>query len=96
MPGGFGTMDEFYEVLTLVQTRTITQFPVVLYGKSYFKTLIDNINFMAEQGTISPEDMNLVLLTDDVDEAIDHIRKYITTNYKIKKRVPLWWLFEKR
>ena len=96
MPGGFGTMDEFYEILTLIQTKMVTQFPVVLYGKSYFKSLMENINFMAEQGTISPEDMNLVLLTDDVDEAIDHIQKYIISNYKIKKRVPLWWLFEKR
>lgn len=96
MPGGFGTMDEFYEILTLIQTRTVTQFPVVLYGKSYFKTLMDNINFMAEQGTISREDMNLVLLTDDIEEAIGHIQKYITTNYKVKKRVPFWWLLEKR
>lgn len=96
MPGGFGTMDEFFEILTLIQTRTVTQFPVVLYGKSYFKTLMDNINFMAAEGTISPEDMNLVLLTDDIDEATAHIQKYITTNYKVKKRKPFWWLLEKR
>lgn len=96
MPGGFGTMDEFYEILTLIQTRTVTQFPIVLYGKNYYKSLIDNINFMAEEGTISAEDMNLVLLTDDIDEAIAHIKKYITDNYKIIKRVPYSWLFERR
>ncbi len=96
MPGGFGTMDEFYEILTLIQTGTLTQFPIVLYGKNYYKPLMDNINFMAEQGTISPEDMNLVLLTDDIDEAIAHIKKYITDNYKIVSRVPYSWLFEKR
>jgi uncharacterized protein (TIGR00730 family) len=96
MPGGFGTMDEFYETLTLVQTKMITRFPIVLFGKSYYQPLIDYMNFMATQKTISAEDLNLVLLTDSVDEAMEHIGKYITTNYKVKPRKRLWWLFEKR
>ncbi|ULT43664.1 hypothetical protein KRR40_09755 [Niabella defluvii] len=54
------------------------------------------IEDMAEKGTISPEDLDLVLLTDDIDEAMDHISKYITTNYKIKRRRRLPWLFEKK
>ncbi len=57
---------------------------------------MDYLHFMAEQQTISPEDLNLVLLTDSADEAMEHIRKYITSNYKIKPRKPKWWLFEKR
>ena len=96
MPGGFGTMDEFYETLTLIQTKSITQFPIVLFGKKYYQPLIENIQFMAAEKTISQEDLNLVLLTDDIDEAIEHISKYITVNYKVKKRKPSWWLFEKR
>jgi len=96
MPGGFGTMDEFFETLTLIQTKTISQFPMVLFGKSFYQPLMDYMNFMAEQKTISPEDMNLVLITDSAEEAMNHIRKYITTNYKIKPRRRLWWLFEKR
>ncbi|HEY6976846.1 MAG TPA: TIGR00730 family Rossman fold protein [Chitinophagaceae bacterium] len=96
MPGGFGTMDEFYEIITLIQTKTVTQFPVVLYGKNYYKPLIDNIRFMAEQGTISEDDMKLVLLTDDIDEAMEHITKYISTNYKIKPLKGMRLLFEKR
>ena len=96
MPGGFGTMDEFYEILTLVQTKTVTQFPIVLFGTDYFKTLVDQITFMIQEQTISPEDMNLVLVTDDVDEAMNHITKYIQSNYTIRKRNPLWWLLEKR
>lgn len=96
MPGGFGTMDEFFETLTLVQTKTITEFPIVLFGKKYYKELMDLIKAMAEQGTISPADMNLVLLTDDVDEAMNHIKTYITTNYTIKPWKPKWWLLEKR
>lgn len=96
MPGGFGTMDEFFETLTLVQTKTITQFPIVLFGKEFFEPLLDNIEWMAKQGTISKEDMNLVLVTDSADEAMDHIRSYIDTNYKIRRRKRLRWLFEKR
>jgi len=96
MPGGVGTMDEFFETLTLVQTKSITQFPIVLFGVSFYQPLIDYLNFMVEQKTISPDDLKLVLLTDSVPEAMDHIRKYITTNYKIKPRTKLWWLFEKR
>jgi uncharacterized protein (TIGR00730 family) len=96
MPGGFGTMDEFFETLTLVQTKTITQFPIVLFGKEYYRELLDTISDMAEKGTIAKEDMDLVLVTDDIDEAMAHIHNYITTNYKIKPRKRLWWLFEKR
>jgi hypothetical protein len=96
MPGGFGTMDELFETLTLIQTKTITKFPIVLFGKEYFQPLIENIEWWAQQGTISKEDMNLVLLTDDMDEAMTHIRHYITTNYKLKPRKRFWWLFEKR
>jgi len=51
---------------------------------------------MAQKGTISKEDMDLVLFTDDVGEAMDHITKYIRTNYKIKPRRRLWWLIEKK
>lgn len=96
MPGGFGTMDEFFETLTLVQTKTITGFPIVLFGKEYYQQLMEAIEDMAKRGTIAREDMSLVLLTDNEDEAIDHIRNYITTNYKIRPRKRLRWLFEKR
>lgn len=96
MPGGFGTMDEFFETLTLVQTKTITGFPLVLFGKEFYKELWEAMQDMSHKGTISKEDMDLVLLTDDVREAMDHIVKYIKTNYKIKPRTRFWWLFEKR
>lgn len=89
-------MDEFFETLTLVQTKSISEFPIVLYGKEYYQPLIDNIDWMAQQGTISKEDMNLVLVTDSVEEAMAHIRNYISVNYKIKPRRRLSWLLEKR
>lgn len=96
LPGGFGTMDEFFETLTLVQTRTVTNFPIVLYGKEYYKDLWAYLEFMAEQGTISREDLSLVMLTDSIDEAMNHINAYITKNYKVVPRRRKWWLLEKR
>jgi uncharacterized protein (TIGR00730 family) len=95
MPGGFGTMDEFFETLTLIQTKTIEDFPVVIMGTEFYRPLKTMLEAMAEEGTISVEDLKLVRFTDDVDEAIAHIRKYLTANYKVVKRKPNWWLFEK-
>jgi uncharacterized protein (TIGR00730 family) len=96
LPGGFGTMDEFFETLTLIQTKSLTTFPLVLFGKDFYRQLWEAMQDMAEKGTISKEDMDLVLFTDDVHEAMDHIVKYIKTNYKIRPRTKNWWLFEKR
>ncbi len=98
MPGGFGTMDEFFETLTLVQTKKITGFPIVIMGMDYYKPLQEFLKFMAKEGTISPEDLDLVLFTDDAAEATEHIGRYISKNFLIKKRRSLhrsWWLFEK-
>ncbi len=96
LPGGVGTMDEYFETLTLVQTGSITQFPIVLLGKAYFQPLVDYMRFMVEQKTVGEHDLDLVLLTDSIDEAMDHISKYITTNYTVKPRKKLWWLLEKK
>jgi predicted Rossmann-fold nucleotide-binding protein len=79
-----------------VQTTTITQFPLVLFGKEYYKDLWEMLEHMAQKGTIARKDLSLVLLTDDVDEAMHHIRTYIKQNYKIVPRRRSWWLFEKR
>jgi uncharacterized protein (TIGR00730 family) len=96
MPGGFGTMDELFETLTLVQTKTITRFPVILFGKAFYQPMMDVFRKMQLEGTISSEDLDLLLLTDDVEEAMSHIQRYIRTNYQIKPRKRLWWLLEKR
>ena len=96
MPGGFGTMDEFFETLTLVQTRKIHHFPIVVMGMDYYRPMQEYIQFMASEGTISPEDLDLLLFTDDPEEAVEHIRRYIAAHYKVVKRNrPLWWLFER-
>ncbi len=96
MPGGVGTMDEFFETLTLIQTKTITQFPVVLFGTEYYKELWEYFAIMVERGTIAAEDLSLVLFTDSIDEAMDHINKYIHTNYGTKPQKKKWWMLEKK
>ncbi len=96
MPGGFGTMDEFFSTLTLIQTKSITQFPMVLFGTDFYRPLMDTIELMKREGTISEEDLTLVMFTDDIDEAMEHIKSYISKNYELeKKQKPFWWLLEK-
>jgi uncharacterized protein (TIGR00730 family) len=71
-PGGFGTLDELFEALTLVQTHKINRFPIVLYGSSYWKGLLDWVeNTQLTERTISPEDLNLLVVTDEIEEARD-------------------------
>jgi uncharacterized protein (TIGR00730 family) len=96
MPGGFGTMDELFETLTLVQTKTITSFPIVLFGTAFYEPLLRVFRHMVAEGTIAKVDLSLVLLTDDINAAMDHIRKYITQNYTLKPRRRQWWLLERR
>jgi uncharacterized protein (TIGR00730 family) len=67
-PGGFGTMDELFETLTLIQTGRMERVPVVLFGKSFWDRAID-LDYLAEQGTISPGDQDLIAFVDSADEA---------------------------
>ena len=71
LPGGFGTLDELFEAITLVQTKKVTSFPIVLMGTSYWSGLLDWLREAAlAHGTISPGDLDLMTVTDDVDEAV--------------------------
>ncbi|WP_062442988.1 TIGR00730 family Rossman fold protein [Herbidospora daliensis] len=71
LPGGFGTLDELFEALTLVQTRKVTSFPVILMGSSFWGPMIDWIkSSLLGEGKISPQDVDLIRVTDDVDEAV--------------------------
>lgn len=78
MPGGFGTMDELFEVLTLIQTHKISPVPVVLFGTAFWGGLKDWIkNTMLENfGTISPKDMDLIPVTDDIEEVVQIINEF--------------------
>lgn len=78
MPGGFGTLDEFYEVLTLVQTNRIPRFPLILIGHSFWDGLLRFMKTnMQKNGYISPKDLDLVTVTDDPDEAARLILDYM-------------------
>ena len=86
MPGGFGTMDEIFEVLTLIQTGKLPARPVVCMGKDYWKHLGTFLReTMLEVGTISPEDLELALVTDDIQEAIDYIKKKVLNQESFTK-----------
>jgi uncharacterized protein (TIGR00730 family) len=75
LPGGFGTLDELFEALTLVQTRKVTRFPVVLFGSEYWGGLLDWVrSTLVPTGTINEADLDLVTVTDDVAEAIGVIQ----------------------
>ncbi|GMR07768.1 MAG: TIGR00730 family Rossman fold protein [Gammaproteobacteria bacterium] len=77
LPGGFGTFDEFFEALALIQTRKIYPLPLVLFGKDYWQGLIDWMqSAVLVKGTISPADFNLITITDDSDEVVDLMVKH--------------------
>src|SRR4051812_22432410 len=76
LPGGFGTLDELFEAITLVQTKKITRFPIVLVGTHFWGGLIHWIkNQMLPAGKVSPQDIDLIHLTDDPEEVIEVIRR---------------------
>ena len=86
MPGGVGTMDELFEAFTLIQTKKIDGFPVVLLGKDYWRPLVEFLRDMVSFGTISPEDLDLLLFTDSIDEAMEHIRKHAVEQFGLVRR----------
>lgn len=99
VPGGFGTLDEFFEALTLTQTKKILQFPIILLGKAYHKELLEHIDLMQRKHTISPQDLNLILVTDSIEEAVQFIKDQSIARYGLvsgTKRTPLKWLFERK
>ena len=83
LPGGFGTFDELFEAITLIQTRKIGKFPIILVGKKYWGGLLKWINeeMLAEEHNISPEDLNLFTLVDTSDEAVDYIVEFYSQNH---------------
>jgi uncharacterized protein (TIGR00730 family) len=78
MPGGFGTLDEFFEVLTLVQTQRIPRFPLILFGRDYWSGLVRWMKTVLEKDkNISPGDLDLFVMTDDPQEVVDRILNYL-------------------
>jgi hypothetical protein len=92
-PGGYGTLDEFFETLTLIQTRKVNKpIPIVLYGKQFWEKVM-NLDYLAETSMISPEDLDLMHVTDSVDDAFEYITKGIQESleyYKNQKSAAVW------
>ncbi len=94
LPGGYGTLDEFFESITLIQTGKFQKFPVVLMGTEYHKDLYEHIQGMVKNKAIAETDPQLFLFTDSVQEAVAHIRKYAIEGFGLKpirymKPIPL-------
>lgn len=96
LPGGFGTLDEMFEALTLIQTGKLLDFPVILMGSEYWQELVDMIQKMARAGTVSPEDLDLLFVTDSVEEAISYLHLKAIKPFGLRPSIkrPHTWLGE--
>jgi uncharacterized protein (TIGR00730 family) len=88
LPGGLGTLDELTEALTLIQTKKILHYPVVLIGAAYWRGFIALLEDMVKAGTVSAGDLNLFLVTDDLKEALAHIKKYAIEEFGLSPKPP--------
>ena len=98
MPGGYGTMDEYFEALTLIQTGKINDFPIIIFSKEFHRELIDHIELMKTKGAISENDLRLFLITDSVQNAVDLIKERCIKHYGLAPKphiAPRKWLLEK-
>ena len=86
MPGGVGTMDELFEALTLIQTKKIADFPLVLMGRDYWRPFLELLETMVAAGTVGREDLRLLLVTDSVHEAMKHIEAHSVERFGLERR----------
>lgn len=95
MPGGFGTLDEYFEALTLIQTGKIRNFPIIIFNKQYHRALIEHIDLMKQQGTVNDADSKLFMITDDIEEARLFIMEHSIKHYGLKPKFqpkPIRWI----
>lgn len=88
VPGGVGTMDEFFEALTLIQTRKILNFPIVVIGTKYWESLHKLMHDMADAGSIDRSDLDLAFFTDSVEEAVDYIKHHTVARFAVTGESP--------
>jgi uncharacterized protein (TIGR00730 family) len=86
LPGGLGTLDELFEALTLIQTRKVEHFPVVLIGVDYWRPLQELLQHLAREGTVSASDLDLLLVTDSIDAAMEHLRANAVERFGLRPR----------
>lgn len=88
MPGGFGTLDEFYEALTLVQTKKIKMFPIIIFDKDFYQKILEHNSRMLNAGTISLHDESLYLVTDSIQQTITYIKEKSIAAFGLKYMQP--------
>ncbi len=88
MPGGLGTMDEMFEALTLIQTRKLHFFPVILIGVDYWTPMMEAILMMRDEGLINPKDLELLTLTDSIPEVIAVLKEKAILEFNLRKVKP--------
>jgi uncharacterized protein (TIGR00730 family) len=97
LPGGFGTLDELAEALTLIQTGKIQNYPVVLIGTEYWAPLTQQLQLMVERGAVAASDLHLLKVTDDLDDAIRHIELHTIGSFGLQRiKRAQWWLGERQ
>ena len=97
LPGGFGTLDELCEALTLIQTGKIQNYPIVLIGTEYWAPFMAMLHQMVEQKAVAASDLDLLKVTDDLDEAIRHIEVHTIGSFGLQRiKRARWWLGEDR
>lgn len=98
MPGGMGTLDELFEAVTLIQTKLIQNFPIVVFDSEYHKELIEHIHLMAKNESIDPEDTELIFVTDSADDVVKYLKVHAIKKFGLKKTQykPKWWYGENR
>jgi uncharacterized protein (TIGR00730 family) len=89
LPGGLGTLDELAEALTLIQTGKVSNYPVVLLGRTYWEPLRHMLEQMAVHGAVSASDLDLLLITDSVDDAMAHVRRRAIDTFGLRARRPV-------
>ena len=97
LPGGLGTLDELCEALTLIQTKKIQEYPVILIGTGYWNPFLVLVREMVSHGAVGERDLDLLLVTDDLDEAMRHLETHAVGAFGLKRVVwrPRWWLGER-
>lgn len=99
MPGGAGTVDEFFETVTLIQTGKVKDFPILLYGRDYWGPMLQQIERMIAEGTIGKEELRFVFVADSVDEATELLQDRLVDMWRQAKGrtdSPKWWFLEDR
>jgi hypothetical protein len=86
LPGGFGTLDELFEALTLIQTGKIVEFPVILMGQKYWQPILTFLSQMVQARTISASDLDLLFMTDSVEEASAHVQIHAIERFELRRR----------